>query len=109
MPRILHWFLRNAISEYEFFYEGASGRGGGAVAGQVAHRRGLLLLRFAGVLGVFAGLWEIGIVVLEQRVLIPVAELSVHGSVALLLWIFLFNGALKTVLILVLVHCTLPV
>jgi hypothetical protein len=54
------------------------------------------------MLGTFSGFRKVGIGSLQDRVLVAVAQLALHGGVAVLVFLFLLQGAFETVLVLAL-------
>jgi hypothetical protein len=58
-----------------------------------------LLFRLSRMFGIFAGLGEVGVRILQHRVLIPVPELTLHGSIALLVRLILLHSPFAEVLI----------
>lgn len=55
--------------------------------------------KFTRVFGIFAGLWEVSIRILQHRVLIPMAKLLLQADVALAFVILCFLGTLCRILI----------
>jgi len=55
---------------------------------------------FPGVFRASPGFWKVRIGSFQHRILVPVSELPLHGSVITLSLFFLFHSALRTVLIL---------